>query len=548
MFPDGPLHPYVEFVFKADPILASERGDERGHARLGNIEPDAIAEQDRTREALLAKAEAQPPLPAGTTEWLEHQVLLTELRTSVRRHAVERAWQRAPYWYAERVGRALSVLMTRDGAGAEALLGRLRELPGYLRQAERNLVGDVPRLWAESGAAASRGLAKFVAEAVPNYARTLPGTLAADLTRSAGAALPAVAEFAGHVEELIGRAQGSWACGQEQFDFLLLTYHHLDLDAAGLAEHGRALVEQERAALVELAAAIDADRSWQEQIDEVKQWHPQPEGFLATYGAAMQRGLDHTRDHDLVAVPDGSVCEMGWVPEYQREGLPLGVMSPSPPYAPGLRSEFLITPTDPHAAPQRRRQHMRDNCYVFATSIAGHETYPGHHLQYVHHKLGTPRDSIQRYFTTPQFVEGWGLYVEDLLEETGFMTDDRVRLFKRRNGLWRALRVVVDVGLHTGTLTVEAATELMRREAGMDEHMAAGEVRRYTRHDNPTYPSSYILGRDLLHRVRARREASDGHRFTRRGFHDWLLSFGSPPVGLIEQMALTGAASGAPRR
>jgi uncharacterized protein (DUF885 family) len=225
------------------------------------------------------------------------------------------------------------------------------------------------------------------------------------------------------------------------------------------------------------------------------------------------------------------------VPEYQREGLPLGVMSPSPPYAPGLRSGFLITPTAPDADPERRRQHMRDNCYVFATSIAGHETYPGHHLQYVHHKLGTARNSIGRYFTTPQFVEGWGLYVEDLLEETGFMTDDRVRLFKRRNGLWRALRVVVDVGLHTGELSVEAATELMRREAGMDEHMAAGEVRRYTRHDNPTYPSSYILGRDLLQRVRARRESADGAGFTHRAFHDWLLSFGSPPVGLLSRLA-----------
>lgn len=67
----------------------------------------------------------------------------------------------------------------------------------------------------------------------------------------------------------------------------------------------------------------------------------------------------------------------------------------------------MFTPTDLHAAPQRRRQHMRDTCCIFATSTAGHETYPGHHLRYVHHKLGTARDSIGRYFMTPQFVEGW---------------------------------------------------------------------------------------------------------------------------------------------
>jgi uncharacterized protein (DUF885 family) len=208
-------------------------------------------------------------------------------------------------------------------------------------------------------------------------------------------------------------------------------------------------------------------------------------------------------------------------------------MSPSPPYGPGLRSGFLITPGDPNADAERRRQHMRDNCYVFATSIAGHETYPGHHVQYAHHKLGTSRDSIRRYFRTPQFVEGWGLYVEDVLEETGFLADDRLRLVKQRNTLWRALRVVVDVGLHTGTMGVAEATELMRREAGMDPHMAAGEVRRYTRHDNPTYPSSYMLGRELIHRIRAERRARERSAFTLRGFHDWLLSFGSPPLVLL---------------
>jgi uncharacterized protein DUF885 len=535
------VHPYVEFLFAADPILASEQGDERGHHRLGDIEPDAIAEQGRTREWFLAAAEAEPSPPVGTAAWLEHEVLLTELRTAARRHAVERVWERAPYWYPERVGSALSVLMTPDGAHGEALLARLRAVPGYLRQAARNLTDDSPRLWAESGAASARGLERFVVGAVPGFARTLPDALAGDVTVAAAAAATAVAEYARFVDELVGRARGTWACGAEQFDVLLKTYHHLDLDAPALAEHGRALVDSERAALVELAGVLDATHSWHEQIDQIKEWHPEPAEFLATYGAAMQRGLDHTRQHDLATIPDGSLCEMDWVPEYQREGLPLGVMSPSPPYAPGLRSEFLITPTAPDADPERRRQHMRDNCYVFATSIAGHETYPGHHLQYVHHKLGTARDSIGRYFTTPQFVEGWGLYVEDLLEETGFMADDRVRLFKRRNGLWRALRVVVDVGLHTGELSVEAATDLMQREAGMDEHMAAGEVRRYTRHDNPTYPSSYILGRDLLHEVRAQREAADGGRFTLRGFHDWLLSFGSPPVGLVGQVGRAAA-------
>jgi uncharacterized protein (DUF885 family) len=533
-----PLHPYVEWLFGTDPILASTEGDPRGDAQLGDITPESIAEQQRQRAAQLADAEARPDPPRGTVDWLEHQVLLTELRTATRRHELERVAERAPYWYTERLGEALSVLMTdpaddADDARAEALAARLRAMPAYLAQAQRNLTTDTPRLWAEMGAAGARGLERFVAHSVAEYVRALPAALATDVSRASIDAALALAGFASFAEELVERAGGEWACGAAQFDYLLHTYHHLELDSAELAEHGRERVDRERTVLEALAASRDPDADWRQQIDEIKDQHPEPDRFLDTYGDAMERARQHTLRAELVTVPDGAVCEMEWVPEYRREGLPLGVMSPSPPFGQGLRSGFLITPGDPHADADRRRQHMRDNCYVFATSIAGHETYPGHHVQYAHHKLGTPRDSIRRYFRTPQFVEGWGLYVEDVLEETGFLADDRLRLVKQRNALWRALRIVVDVGLHTGTMNVAEATELMQREAGMDPHMAAGEVRRYTRHDNPTYPSSYMLGRELIHRIRAARRDRQQAAAPLRDFHDWLLSFGSPPLVLL---------------
>ncbi len=534
-----PLHPYVELLFQHDPVLASLQGDDRGNGRLGELDPDAFADHAAARAALLREAEAQAPTAPGTGPWLEQQTLLTELRTAARRDEVERPWQRAPYWYAERLGDALSVLVRAPGdreQNAVALLSRLREVPDYCAQAGRNLTDDSPPLWVQMGQSSVRGLKPLLGQVVPGFAATTTEALSGDLVEAARAAGAAVQQLGGDLDALAGRAGGSWPCGSGHVDFLLRTYHHLDLDAQTLAEHGRELVRHERAELESLARSLDSTATWQEQVDRIKDWHPEPADFLATYRTEMDRARAHTAEHGLLTLPADEVCHMDWVPEYQRDGLPLGVMSPSPPYAPGLASGFLITPADEHASPAQRLEHMRDNCYVFAASIAGHETYPGHHVQYVHHKLGTSRGSILRFFSTPQLVEGWGLYVEDLLEETGHLADDRLRLFKRRNGLWRALRVVVDVGLHTGELTLEAATELMQREAGMDAHMAAGEVRRYARHDNPTYPSSYILGRDLIHQVRADAQARQGDRFSLREFHDGLLAHGSPPLPLLAQV------------
>lgn len=532
----GELHEHVAELFDADPILASERGYDGGAARLGDVTPEAFGELTHRQRRRLNALETTPdPTIVGSRGWLERQVLGVELRTALAEAERAPAWQRAPYWYPERLGAALAAPMAAEdaAAGAEALLGRLHQLPGYCRQAVSNLTDACPPLWAQMGVSAAQGLERFVAGAVSGYAAQLPDELARHVRGAVAAALPALAEFTAELERLQGRAQGEWACGREHFDFLLRRHHLLEMDSGTLAEYGRELVHKERNALADLAGRLDPARTWQEQIDRIKDDHPEPDRFLDTYAEAMDRSREHAAAHELITIPDGAECELDWVPEYRREGLPLGVMDPSPPYQSGLRSRFLITPVDPFAPPERRRQHARDNCYVFATSIAGHETFPGHHLQYVHHKLGTARASFLRYFKTPQFVEGWGLYVEDLLEETGFMSDPGVRLLKQRNALWRALRIVVDVGLHTGELTVPQATELMQREAGMEQHMAAGEVRRYTRHDNPTYPSSYTLGKDLIHQLRGEQCRRLGEGFTLRGFHDALLAHGSPPLALL---------------
>lgn len=540
------LHPVVEFAFAADPIAASEAGDTRYADRLGDVTPDAIDEQCATRRRLLHEAELAPMPEHGTRQWLEQQVLLAELRAAVAADEHVKVWQRVPYWYPERIGTALSTVMSPVGAAgadqaqARALLGRLREIPGYLSSAAANLTDASPQLWTEMGHSAAQGLSRFLGAAVPAHAGHLPQPLAAEVIAAAAAAQPAVAEFAEFTAGLASRATGDWQSGTEYFELLLRQYHHLDLDAAALTALGHELIQTNQTDLLEFAATMDPDRDWREQLDAIKDDHPASADFLTAYGAAMDEVARHTAEADLLGLPDGEICVMDWVPEYRREGLPLGVMAPAAPYATGLRSEFLITPTDQAAPPERQRQHARDNNYVFINSIAGHETYPGHHLQAVHHKLGTDRGSMLRFSRCPQFVEGWGLYTEDLLEETGFMTDDRVRLVKRRNSLWRALRIVIDAGLHTRALTIDEAVALLAEKAGMDHHMAAGEVRRYTRHDNPTYPSSYAMGRAALHAVRAQARERAGAAFRLRTFHDQLLSHGSPPVALVGAVLARG--------
>lgn len=533
------LHPHVAAVFAADPITGSAHGHHESGYHLGDVSPAAVSRQGADLQRALAEAtspEAVAELdPVGTRERLERDLLVTDLHQRVEEHRTGRPWARAPYWYAERAGEALTHVM-EPGDDGERLVSRLGELPAYLRQGVANLEAEqVPASWARMGAEAGAGLTRFLTGAVRQFGATLSEATRTAVEQAVDTALPAVAELTAHSEALAGTGTGSWVAGQEHLDLMLEHVHHSGFTADRLLDHGRAMVERADA---ELAAYADQRRPgvpWTEQIEQIKELAPEPEAFLSTYAEQMAASKRHTVEAELLTLPAGEDCVMEWVPEFLRASLPLGVMHPVRPYTDeaDLGSVFLITPADPTGDPERLRQHRRDNCHAFTASIAGHETYPGHHVQHALHKRGTARGSVGRFVASVPFVEGWGLYTEDLMEETGFM-DDAVALFRRRNTLWRALRIVVDMGLHTGALSQDDAVALLRDRAAMDEHMAAGEVRRYTRHDNPTYPSSYLLGRDAFHRLRDRWQQERPKQASLREFHDALLAYGSPPHALLE--------------
>ncbi len=535
----GIIDGYLREAFALDPVAASDLGIHDHDHELGVFDPDRMAEHRERLVATITALDGIDTTQLTRLEALDHAVALSEARVDLRRHDDQRVWERAPYWYAERLGDALSTLMTRTStplqARGEAMRSRLQATPDYLATAAATLGPDTPEVYVGMGRTAARGMQEFLSDAVGGFAAQLPRGLATEIEEAATVAAAALERFEDALEELGRRASGEYRAGAAHVDFLLRTFHRVDMDHEELHAWGREAVARDRAALQELATELDPTRTWMEQIARVKDHHPQPEEFVTAYGDEMALAREHCVEQGLITIPEGEVCHMRWLPAYLRASLPIAVMATTPPFEPGLESEWLITPLDPDAPAERQQQHMRDNCYAFCRSIAGHEIYPGHHLQKVHHKLATADAPIRRYASSPLFVEGWGLYTEDLLTETGLLTEPDVRLFKLRNALWRSARVVVDTGLHTRGMSAQEAADVLEGEVCLDRHMAEGEIMRYVRHDNPTYPSSYLLGRTALHALRRRAVPGVPAGPQLRSFHDRLLSYGSIPVALVEE-------------
>jgi len=117
------------------------------------------------------------------------------------------------------------------------------------------------------------------------------------------------------------------------------------------------------------------------------------------------------------------------------------------------------------------------------------------------------------------------------MAEEGFLQDPRERLFQKVALLWRALRVVVDVGLHTREMSVDAAVDLLVDRVGFERGLALAEVRRYCA--EPVYQASYALGRHELLRMRqsfADKHGNDGQG--PRAFHDAVMAYGGLPPSL----------------
>ena len=127
-------------------------------------------------------------------------------------------------------------------------------------------------------------------------------------------------------------------------------------------------------------------------------------------------------------------------------------------------------------------------------------------------------------------VEGWALYCEQLMAESGYYDSTESRLFQLVNLLWRAVRVVLDVGLHTRGMTPAEAVSYMVDHLPIERSSAEAEVRRYCAW--PTYQLCYAVGRRELLRLRADYRERSGADFSARHFHDELLSYGGLPVSL----------------
>jgi hypothetical protein len=162
-----------------------------------------------------------------------------------------------------------------------------------------------------------------------------------------------------------------------------------------------------------------------------------------------------------------------------------------------------------------------------------HEAIPGHHYQLSLQQENESLPKFIRFASYGAYVEGWGLYSESLGKELGLYTDPFQYIGALNKEMQRAIRLVVDVGIHSKNLTREQAIEYMLENMPISEKGATSEVERYMA--MPAQALSYKIGSLKLRELRTRYEQKLGSKFKLASFHDELLGGGSMPLEILEK-------------
>ena len=412
----------------------------------------------------------------------------------------------------------------------KAIKHRLQAIPEYLRGA-RTLLSLMPErivpIWLQSaveqcdiGAGFIRDLGRhaLITEKFTNPARLQP------LLDDAAHALDEFARFL--QRDIAHKARGDFAVGEDRFNRLLLENHFLDVDAEQVLAFGEKLFAETESELMAQAESMRSGSDISALLQEVRGQRPDQAQLLDSYRKRMREAHKWLLKHDLVSLPERESLHIQETPAFLQPLIPFAAYEPPVPADRQQRGLYYVTTPDDETLMAEHNQYSID-----LTSV--HESYPGHHLQFVTAN-GHHADNMTRsVHASASMYEGWALYCEDLMQEQGFLGKPEHRFIMLRDRLWRALRVIIDVRIHTQGLSIGDAAQLMVDRLGFDQQQADAELAWYT--TAPTVPLCYATGYELIKAVREHQQQQPG--FEMKTFHDALLGQGSIALPLVIKKA-----------
>lgn len=599
---------YFLGVLKFNPVTSTYLGGDGyspaladANGRLRDVRPSGIAaERAFYREIKAAHADFKPAA-LSPEERVDHAVMDAQLAFILHQLDELRYYERAVDTYVAEPFRGLDwqiQQMTEAGGGrlgSEAewrlVVSRLRAIPAYVAAAQANLELGIAsnnrpdfRMVERDGVRGARSNAEYLAKTLPELAAKYLGdqpfaaVALADIRQAGADAAQAYQGLAAFLERAYrGDRTDRFAAGEKEYAWRVRNNLRDPRNPAQLFAYGKQqvalyqskiyAVAQEIAAEAKLGlkfgAVAEKNASVRGVMDHLSKDSPKSdEEMLAWYVEAGKRAVAYGRERQLFDIPADYRLDVHPTPPVLQDSVDAAYY-PAPPFKTTGVGRFYLSPTgnDPAALKLNNRASVAD------TAI--HEGFPGHDW---HFKFMTQhaRSISNIRWLTPGAVEdsssmwedsmaseGWGLYSEELMADPapgrpyGFYSPTEF-MYQLQGQLMRAVRVVVDVGIHTGRMTYDQAVDYFAANVNFypEARMLAASqpsakavfesseraIYRYSKW--PTQAITYNLGKAAIVELREADRKRRGQAFSAKDFHERLMKMGTIPATFFRDVFL----------
>ncbi len=530
---------YLEESADFQPVWGAALGWSGCFGRVADFSEERRARYLLALRECRAQLRSLPTEATGTEPWLERELLSSSLVLKLRQWGEGGAFEKNPTLY---VGELIYSLwypllrLSHPEKKLKACLSALHAGKEVFSVAQKNLRRP-PKLWTRLAIAELEGYQVFLQELHRELIKLSPQRrhlVAAALNEAKKNSQDFLSWLRG---PLWRRSSGEFASGYEEFCFQLRHYHHEKRSPERLKALGLELIDSTKDALQDVARQLSGKSRWKQLLPIYQSRHPTRNRLLQAYEHECDALKKFLRKKSLIDFPKGESLKVIWTPTFTRATIPYAAYVDPPMFQGANRGVFFVTPP-PRSGPESEELLQEHNVHALKLT-ALHEAYPGHHLQFAWQKKSP--SVMARLFQCSSYYEGWALYCEELMAEQGYLEGADL-LFQLKDKLWRACRIVVDVGLHTEGMSHEVAARFLAKTTGMSLAAARADVNWYS--FAPTVPQGYLTGMLGLQALRAKMRKYQGDSFSLRSFHGAVLRQGAIPLALLEKVLFHGLRQG----
>ncbi|MDR7296955.1 uncharacterized protein (DUF885 family) [Pelomonas aquatica] len=526
---------FIEALWKLDPdaAVAAGRFDFAASLTLPS------AAQRQRRRAFLNKwqgvFDCAPGMQLSPSERMDCAILSAKIKSDLWRLDTLREWAWNPSEY--NPAGNIDLILNTDWAPLQervkALHARIRQLPAFYAEARKSLSG-VTREHTELALQQAPGVLAVLDDVESHAQQVGMGSLMEPALR---AARQAVAGYQAHLKRLLPAARRPWRLGAALYEPKFA--HDIQSAASGRETYELALKRREevldsmQAQAVALWPSVigpeapPADRFALigRVIGKLSERHVARERFVDEIRAQIPQLEAWVRDKDLLTQDASKPLTVRETPVYQRGVAGASIEAPGP-YRPQDRTFYNVTPLD-DLSPEQAESTLREYNHWILQILNIHEAIPGHYTQLVYANRAPSK--VKALFGSGSMVEGWAVYGERVMIESGYEASPEMTLMYGKWHLRSVTNTILDYSVHVLGMDEKAALDLLVRQAFQTEREAQEKWRRVQL--TSVQLTSYFSGYSEIFALREQLKSRPG--FSLKAFHEQFLSYGSAPVRLI---------------